>query len=106
MIRAFTLLALLAATSPALAATKIDIGQKNDRKDVLTKDAENWIIPDGPSATFRANNITFSLRPATGTLAGALWKGGLDTGATLATDGVTVKGAHGVPELPLTLSGL
>ncbi|HEY4328357.1 MAG TPA: T9SS C-terminal target domain-containing protein, partial [Phycisphaerae bacterium] len=98
------------AVSPftTFAQTKIDIGQKNDRKDVLTKDAENWIITDGPSSSQRYNVVTFTLRPGAtgGTLAGALWKGGIDTGATLVTDGVIIKGAQGVPELQLTLSGL
>jgi hypothetical protein len=102
------LFAILATPFAALGETKIDIGQKNDRRDVLTKTAENWIITDGPAATQRIGGVTFALRPGAtgGTLAGALWKGGIDTGATLATDGVTVKGASGPAELQLTLTGL
>jgi hypothetical protein len=90
------------------AATKIDVSPKNGRNDILTKEAENWVVADGAAASQRSGATTLTLRPGAsgGTLAGVLWKGGIDTGATLATDGVIVKGARGVPELQLTISGL
>jgi hypothetical protein len=107
-IAALSFAALAIGPIAAAAAVKIDLGPKSDRKDVLTRNAENWLVADGASATAHIGNVTCTLRPGStgGTLAGALWKGGLDTGATLATDGILVKGAGGPAELELTLSGL
>jgi hypothetical protein len=88
------------------AATRlVDISQDNGRKDVLTRDAINWLISstnessidlgDGVRATLSTNVDSVPLQ-------GVLWKGGLDTGATLSCDGVRVTGA----ELTLRLTGL
>jgi hypothetical protein len=95
-------LAVLAAT-PAFAATRVDIGQDNGRRDVLSKEAENWQLKETQADTRKFGDITATLRAPSGTLAGALFKGGLDTGAVLATDGVTVNGGN---TIELTLTGL
>ncbi len=106
----FRTLATLLATfffSTTALALKVDIGPDNGRKDVLTPEAENWVFKDAPSTTFHSGLLTFTLRPSGGgQLSGVLWKGGLDTGATLATDGLTIKGGTPGSTLELTIIGL
>ncbi len=98
----FVVVLLAAATvGQAFAGVKVDISPANGRRDILTPEWENWTVKDGPSATVRFGPVTATLRPiGAATLTANMWKGGLDTGATMATDGVTA------PALELVLSGL
>ncbi|MFO0808231.1 MAG: hypothetical protein U0746_06380 [Gemmataceae bacterium] len=97
------LLALFAAATAAnaFAGVKVDVSPANGRRDILTAEWDNWTVKDGPSATVRFHGLTFTLRPVgSDKLTAALWKGGLDTGATMTTDGVIA------PALELVVSGL
>ncbi|MFT3786537.1 MAG: hypothetical protein QM770_10270 [Tepidisphaeraceae bacterium] len=103
-LRSLCLLAALASASIASAdAVRVDINEDNDRKDVLTRGAVNWTIGlDNPTASTCDLGNGIKARLSTkGRLKGVTWKGGLDTGATLACDGVTTRGT-----LTLTLTGL
>src|SRR4051794_29478619 len=84
------------------AALKVDLSPDNGRKDVLTPRIENWTLKDGPSATQKfADGVTVTLRARSGELTTPWFKGGYDTGATLASDGVAAK-----DKLELVISGL
>ena len=92
--------ALLAAI-PAQASLKVDVnGDTKGRKDVLTPRVENWVVPDGESATQSFGPITVTLRGANGGLKGMWWKAGLDADATLSSDGVAAR------QLQMNISGL
>src|SRR4051794_30368588 len=76
------------------AAVKVDLNQSTDRKDVLTPGWENWGVKDGPEASAKFDTVGVKLRKAgdVGTgLSVGWWKGGLDYGLTMASDGVYVK---------------
>jgi hypothetical protein len=96
---------LAAAAMNAQAALRVDISPDNGRKDELTKEAVNWVVRNGASARFESGGVTYTLRPmgGKGTVEAELYKGGLDNGATLATDGATVAGGIG---LELAIAGL
>ncbi len=99
-------LATLALFAPgAGAALKVDISPDNGRKDIQTPRWENWLVKDGQqkvSATF--GSVTFTLRNASGGKMGAtMWKGGIDTGATVTTDGVMANQGGG---LEMVIHGL
>jgi hypothetical protein len=101
-----TLLALVASALPSLACASpilVDIGQENGRRDVLTRGAINWIVPkDGkPELTKDLGEGITATLTSSAPLEGVLWKGGLDTGATLACDGVRATAA-----VRLAISGL
>lgn len=104
--RHLCLLALLLLAPAALGAVRVDLNQDNDRKDALTQGWENWRIKDGPSASQKFGDVTVTLRAVGNgaTLAGVMWKGGFDTGATMASDGVSLKGDGAT--LEIVLSGL
>jgi len=91
--------------SQPVDAVRVDIGQDNGRRDVLTPRAMNWQIKGAATARFDlGNGVKATLSAAGGgELRSVLWKGGLDTGATLATDGVLVENGG---TLRLRLSGL
>src|SRR5437016_5695135 len=98
------LAAALALSHSARAGFKVDISPDNGRKDVLTPACENWTIKDGAadSASKTFGDITVTLRsPQKHNLPVTLWKGGLDTGATMSCDGVTV-----ADDLEMAVSGL
>jgi hypothetical protein len=92
----------LQVCSAAFAALRVDLSPDNGRKDVLTPGIENWTLKDAPSAsqTF-ADGIAVTLRAGSGALTTPWFKGGYDTGATIASDGVCAKG-----KLELVISGL
>jgi len=105
LVRVFCCVSLVVFTSTAGAALKVDISPDNGRKDIQTPRWENWLIKDGQqkvSGTF--GSVTVTLRNPSGSKMGAtMWKGGIDTGATVTTDGVTVSQGGG---LEMTLHGL
>ncbi|HEV2292730.1 MAG TPA: hypothetical protein VGR35_02680 [Tepidisphaeraceae bacterium] len=114
MNRRLNLVLLLASSllGPTLAAgawpspLRVDINPDNGRKDVLTKGWDDWRVGEGASKPLRLGNATVAFRiPRTGgakRIEGAMWKGGYDTGATLASDGLV---AHG-GAVELVISGL
>src|SRR5204862_2002655 len=91
------------------ASLKVDISPDNGRKDVLTPTCENWTIKDGPTASKTFGEITVTLRQAGSIgdgLTTAWWKAGLDTDATISSDGVTIKDGENGAELEMTVAGL
>lgn len=102
LLLALAALRLTPAPAPPL---KVDLNPASDRRDILTPHAENWGIPEGPAATRTFGGVTVTLRaagPAGTGLRTGWWKGGYDTGATMASDGVAVTGAA----LEIVLAGL
>jgi len=100
----FRALLLIVSTlsTVAHASLRVDINAATDRRDVLTSGWENWKIADGPSATQKFGDITVTLRAPGSAVTGTMNKYGLDTGATMATDGATAKSGP----LELVISGL
>ncbi len=88
---------------------RVDIGPDNDRKDILTPGWENWKIAPAKSASKSFGAITIILRPVGGVgsgLAANWWKGGIDYGATLTSDGVFVADGDRGGQLEMAISGL
>jgi hypothetical protein len=82
------------ASSSFASGLRLDLNPVTDRKDVLTPGWANWAVKEGMRSSESFGKITVTLRKAgrVGSgLAGFMWKGGYDTGATVASDGVTVK---------------
>src|SRR5581483_8032867 len=98
------ILALFSFAGIARAEVRVAITPDNGRRDVLTREWDNWRIKDGPSATQRFGGLTVTLRPAGkgGALSAGLWKGALDTAATLGASGAFVEGRA----MELVISGL
>src|SRR5688500_6111407 len=102
------LLSCVIAAMPTWAAAplRVDVNPDNGRKDVLTRGWEDWRVGDGAAAPFQHGNITVRFRaPVKGgakQLGGAMWKGGYDTGATLASDGLVARGGA----IEMVISGL
>lgn len=92
-----------AAAGPVRAGLRIDLSPDIDRKDILSRGCENWKVPDGPSASATFGGTTVAVRAAGqgAALSGVYWKGGYDTNARLASDGVTCTGA-----IEVTIKGL
>jgi hypothetical protein len=90
--------ALAAPTSVTAAALplRVDINPDNGRKDVLTPGWEDWRMGDARAARFERDGVTVRFRPArqggATDLSAGMWKGGYDTGATLASDGLVARG--------------
>ncbi|HXS67680.1 MAG TPA: thrombospondin type 3 repeat-containing protein [Candidatus Polarisedimenticolia bacterium] len=88
----YPLLALLAASSHA-AVLKVDLNSSDGRKDVLTPHWSNWAWHEGHSGSQKFGDVTVTFRAATNdVLSPILYKGLIDYGATMAADGVVVKG--------------
>ncbi|MBB6050783.1 pectate lyase family protein [Armatimonas rosea] len=83
-------------------ALRVDLNSDGARGDVRTPGWENWAPKAGTSATQTFGKLTVTLRAQDGFSVG-WWKAGYDTGATLTSDGVMVKGAG---KLELAFSGL
>ena len=108
MIAAAVGVALIALSHPLHAALKVDLNVNQDRKDILSPRMENWQIADGASASRKFGAVTVTLRAAApdgARLVGGWWKAGYDFGATMASDGVFVKGT-GTVALEIVLDGL
>src|SRR5438874_9897431 len=76
----------------AHASLRVDIDPDVARKDILTPGWQSWKIHQGTSASERFDEITVTLRSTGDPLIADWWKGGYDTHATLASDGVFVRG--------------
>jgi hypothetical protein len=88
------LLALAVPHAVAAAPLHVDINPDNGRKDVLTAGWSNWAVKEGPSALAEFGHLKVTLRaagPGGRGLAAGWWKGGLDYGVTMASDGVYVE---------------
>ncbi|MFT3780594.1 MAG: hypothetical protein QM790_01175 [Nibricoccus sp.] len=91
------------------ASLTVDINPATDRKDVLTEGYANWSVQEGTQVSKKFGEITVTLRPGRSGgngLVPFMWKGGYDTGATVASDGVTVKDGDKNGSLEVVLSGL
>jgi hypothetical protein len=73
------------------AELKVDLNPPDRRGDVLTPHWENWACRESPVLSNRFGQITIVLRAARGyVLSPALFKGSLDYGAHMASDGVVL----------------
>lgn len=105
----FALILCVAANTSVGGATRVDLNPVTDRKDVLTPGWSNWAVEEGMQASSKFEEVKVTLRQVGkdgAGLAGVMWKGGYDTGATVASDGVTVKDGDKGGAIELVLSGL
>ena len=100
------LLSLCVAAAARAEGIKVDLNPPDNRKDLLTPHWDNWSLHEGAVQSHTFGDVTVTLRAAgNGTLSPILFKGLLDYGATMATDGVAVKSpANG--GIDLAISGL
>ncbi len=87
----------------------VDIGPDNDRKDILTPGWENWRFATAESARKSFGGIAVTVRRVGSVgsgLAANWWKGGIDYGATLTSDGVYVADGDRGGQLEMAISGL
>lgn len=105
---------LLAAGATCLSAAiagplRVDLNPDNGRGDVLSPGIQNWPIAAGREVSRDFGPLTITLRrpgsPATGLIAG-WWKAGYDSGAVLASDGVTVAGNERDGQIEMVVRGL
>ena len=87
------------------AEVKVDLSINQSRSDILTRGWENWLVQDGASVSRKFGGVTVTLRGDGGAVSGGWWKPGIGAGATMASDGVFVKGARKVA-LEIVLDGL
>ena len=102
-------LAVLARAAFAVEPLRVDLNPDNDRKDVLSGHAENWRFVDGPAVSRSIGDVTVTFRkagPAGTSLTTGWWKAGYDTGATLASDGVTVQNGDQGGQIEMVVGGL
>jgi hypothetical protein len=92
--------------SAAAEPLRVDLTLNQVRTDILTRAWENWLIPDGGASAERVfGAVKVTLAAENSALAGVWWKPGLAKGATLASDGISLK--DNTPgTLTLTFSGL
>ena len=79
---------------------RVDINPDNDRRDVLTSGWADWRVGDGVGKPLELGGVKVSFRSAD-KVAGEMWKGGFDTGATMASDGLVARGG-----VEMVISGL
>ena len=94
----------LAAETPLW---RVDLNPVTDRKDALTPGWVNWMVKDGTEASREFGPVTVvvkSSRP--GGLKAVMWKGGYDSGATVASDGVRLSADNKTGVLEVVLRGL
>ncbi len=85
---------------------KVDLNSNDGRKDVLTPHWSNWAWREGHAGSQQFGNITVTFSVATNeVLSPILFKGLIDYGATMAADGIVVKGAA-ADGVVMTISGL
>lgn len=85
------------------AGPRVDLNQDVARADVLSREWENWKIPEGTTAERKFGAVTVILRAVglNAKLATGWWKPGFDHPARMASDGVTTAGG-----MELVLRGL
>ena len=110
-------LAMLAAALTLLASfaraaefpLKVDVGDDNGRRDVLTPHWHNWNLKSAPAAERTVDGVKVTLRAAgkAGGITPVFWKPGLDHGGTMVTDGVVVNTNEDAgARLELVIAGL
>src|SRR5687767_11130670 len=84
------------------AVLRVDINPDNDRRDVLTKGWTDWRSGNGAGKLFQSGDVKVAFRASDGaTITAGMWKGGFDTGATMASDGLVARGG-----IEMVVSGL
>ena len=100
-------LLLLSPVAVPAAELKVDLNPSDTRKDLLTPHWENWAWHEGSSGVQTFGAITVTFRTTTNaTLAPILFKGLLDSGATMAADGIVVKNPANGGSVDMIVSGL
>lgn len=98
-------LSMLLGGLPLFAAVKVDLGVADNRKDALSVGWENWAVTNGSAASRAFGGLTVTLRGVGGPLKAEVWKLAVAQGATVAADGVTVRG-EGRAAVELEIVGL
>jgi hypothetical protein len=99
--------ALVFAALVQATELKVDLNPPASRKDVLTPHWENWTWHEGASATQTFGAVTVTFRTATNEmLSPVLFKSLLDSGATMAADGIVVKNLTNGAPVEMVISGL
>jgi hypothetical protein len=99
--------ALVFAALVQATELKVDLNPPASRKDVLTPHWENWTWHEGASATQAFGAVTVTFRTATNEmLSPVLFKSLLDSGATMAADGIVVKNLTNGAPVEMVISGL
>ena len=88
------------------AALRVDINPDNDRRDVLTTGWTDWRLGTGVGRPLESGNVRVwfrvGARGAASRITTDMWKGGFDTGATMASDGLVARGGS----IDMVISGL
>lgn len=96
----------LAAIGQA-AELKVDLNPPERRSDILTPHWENWAWHEGNSSAQTFGDVTVTFRAATNeVLSPILYKGTLDYGAHMASDGIAVKEPVSNGGVDMVISGL
>src|SRR5262245_51504019 len=96
----------LSAVASSAQPLKVDLNGPEHRGDVVTPRWQNWACSEGASISQTFGAVTVTLRATAGnTLVPVLYKGTLDFGATMASDGVVTKSPNGAG-IELVLHGL
>jgi hypothetical protein len=97
---------LIALAFPrAQARIQVDIDANQDRNDTQTRHWDEWTAAAGTSVAHRVEGLTITFAqvdPTAALLADDWWKGGLATGGTMVTDGLTARGGR----IVMTIEGL
>ena len=98
---------LLSAFVAAAAELKVDLNPPDTRKDILTPHWENWAWHEGASGSQTFGNISVTFRVATNEMLAPVWfKGILDSGATMAADGIALKNSTNASSMEMVIGGL
>lgn len=113
-LRGFWLAAYVATMATASSAgaewsppLRIDLGMSTGRNDTAADGWVEWQVADGPAASRRFDDITVTLRAASGSQLRGVWhKAGLAAGALMATDGIVGERTDDDGVIEITLEGL
>jgi len=98
---------LFSAFAVAAAELKVDLNPPDARKDILTPHWENWAWHEGASGSQTYGNVTVTFRATANELIAPVWfKGLLDSGATMAADGIALKNSTNAGGIEMVISGL
>ncbi len=104
---AATIFCLLVAFAAGAAELKVDLNPPDTRKDILTPHWENWAWHEGASGSQAFGNVAVTFRVATNEVLAPVWfKGILDSGATMAADGIALKNSTNASGMEMVISGL
>ena len=98
---------LFSAFAVAAAELKVDLNPPDARKDILTPHWENWAWHEGASGSQTYGHVTVTFRATANELIAPVWfKGLLDSGATMAADGIALKNSTNAGGIEMVISGL